>query len=290
MVLILRIVVISLVLLFSLIGSTEREVTPPLQDYPMSIEYERGHRERMRQLKQEIHQELQKRNIRKIPIRMQEDGSIWKISTYSREDTLQKFLTALKNVKHLDTSFFDVDSILIATQWHSRKGDLECAQAVNKKFYIYIPNVRDEKHMIQAMSTTPDDEPYIKVAEKREHVEKNIRSSKTLDKDTVVKSLLREIKMECHYRSPPIQIEVSSCERNQNHLCISSGWCVDSRGENISFPSITCWVGTGNECPDAKLCLLGKGSAYLDSEVLTEMPYKLPKKLVPDTIFDKAVQ
>ena len=83
--------------------------------------------------------------------------------------------------------------------------------------------------------------------------------------------------MECHNRSPPVQIEVSSCVRNQNHLCISSGWCVDSRGANISFPSITCRVGKGNACPDVKLvfvrkreCLFRSGGVNRDAVQVTE--------------------
>lgn len=106
-------------------------------------------------------------------------------------------------------------------------------------------------------------------------------------KEALVNSLLRDIKMECYYYSPPVQIVVSSCARDRNFICVGSGWCVDNREVKIKFPSITC-RSENNRCPEAELCLLGEGSSYFDPEVMTDMPYKLPNKQPPGKVFDKA--
>ena len=266
MTIVLKMILLNSLLLFPLMGSAATEA-------------------KILQLREEINQVLKnKHNIDVRDISFVVSGEV---QDHSRLETSIELLSALKGIKHIDKSLFDVDAIAFFDgNPTSRMTDLERLTSLTEINVLYIPINKDAKYLLSKLSTQPTDEiGGVKIDKIRDEEIK-----KFIGINLIEKSLLREIKMECHYRSPPVQIEVSSCKRDQNHLCISSGWCVDSRGANISFPSITCRVGTGNECPDAKLCLLGKGSAYLDSEVLTEMPYKLPKKLVPDTIFDKAVK
>ena len=238
-------------------------------------------------LRNEIRRELIRRDLHHvlptpIPISVVNQPP-WTPNLQEEEKALNEFLFALKNAKHLDASLFNnINAILI----EKSSGSLRLGETPNGNNYLYIPTKTNAGSMLRRLSTKKD----LERLPPTEDLELSNKETKDSIEKMTVDNHLREIKMECHYSSPPVQIEVSSCARDQNHICASSGWCIDARGVNISFPSITCRTNRNTGCPDAKVCLLGKTSTYFDPEVMTDMPYKLPKKSVPDKIFDKAVR
>lgn len=80
---------------------------------------------------------------------------------------------------------------------------------------LYVPINKDEKHMLEMLSTNPAQELSRKEVKRLLDEERALESS--------VANLVQDIKMDCHYHFYPVQIIVSSCKRNQNHLCIGGG-------------------------------------------------------------------
>ena len=94
--------------------------------------------------------------------------------------------------------WFHVKDILIATSEQNFRDGLTRSKAKNGNMYLYVPPNRDERHMLERLSKKP----YLELSE--EKIQETLADEEQLS--DISNSLLRELKMECHYRSPPVQI------------------------------------------------------------------------------------